>query len=155
MLALDLRQAVTHPAQELVVGRKHVPAEVELDPETSRYTYVYAVALHSGGWLPDDTDLALLLDLDLLLQRVDRHGNAGIDTAVFDCALDWLETNDDPVCINVSPQTVCDPVLTARYYQALKGRLVPDHIASLVMFLASDDAAMCTAQEFKVDAGWS
>jgi D-xylose 1-dehydrogenase len=24
-----------------------------------------------------------------------------------------------------------------------------------VLFLASDDAAMCTAQEFKVDAGWS
>lgn len=44
-----------------------------------------------------------------------------IDTAVFDCALDWLETNDDPVCINVSPQTVCDPVLTSRYYRGLKG----------------------------------
>jgi len=24
-----------------------------------------------------------------------------------------------------------------------------------VLFLASDDGAMCTAQEFKVDAGWS
>jgi hypothetical protein len=24
-----------------------------------------------------------------------------------------------------------------------------------VLFLASDDAAMCTAQEFTVDAGWS
>jgi EAL domain-containing protein (putative c-di-GMP-specific phosphodiesterase class I) len=44
-----------------------------------------------------------------------------IDTAVFDCALDWLETNDGPVCINVSPQSVCDPVLTSRYYRALKG----------------------------------
>jgi diguanylate cyclase (GGDEF)-like protein len=44
-----------------------------------------------------------------------------IDTAVFDSALDWLETNDDPVCINVSPQTVCDPVLTSRYCRALKG----------------------------------
>jgi diguanylate cyclase (GGDEF)-like protein len=44
-----------------------------------------------------------------------------IDTAVFDCALDWLETNEGPVCINVSPQSVCDPVLTSRYYRALKG----------------------------------
>ncbi len=46
-----------------------------------------------------------------------------IDEAVFEYALGWLEDNEGPVCINVSPQTVCDPVLTARYYQALKGRL--------------------------------
>lgn len=45
-----------------------------------------------------------------------------IDEAVFEYALGWLEDNEGPVCINVSPQTVCDPVLTARYYQALKGR---------------------------------
>lgn len=43
-----------------------------------------------------------------------------IDTAVFDCALDWLEVNEGPLCINVSPQSVCDPVLTSRYYRALK-----------------------------------
>ncbi len=43
-----------------------------------------------------------------------------IDTAVFDCALEWLETNESPVCINVSPQSVCDPALASRYYQALK-----------------------------------
>lgn len=44
-----------------------------------------------------------------------------IDTAVFDRALDWLEANDAPLCINVSPQTVCDAVLASRYYRALKG----------------------------------
>ena len=43
-----------------------------------------------------------------------------IDEAVFDYALAWLETNEGPVCINVSPQSVCDPMLTSRYYQALK-----------------------------------
>jgi EAL domain-containing protein (putative c-di-GMP-specific phosphodiesterase class I) len=43
-----------------------------------------------------------------------------IDEAVFEHALGWLETNEGPVCINVSPQSVCDPVLTTRYYQALK-----------------------------------
>jgi NAD(P)-dependent dehydrogenase (short-subunit alcohol dehydrogenase family) len=37
---------------------------------------------------------------------------------------------------------------------------VPDpiqahHIAAMVLFLASDDAAACTAQEFIVDAGWT
>jgi NAD(P)-dependent dehydrogenase (short-subunit alcohol dehydrogenase family) len=39
--------------------------------------------------------------------------------------------------------------------QCLPGKLMPEHIASMVMFLASDDSAMCTAQEFIVDAGWS
>jgi hypothetical protein len=27
-------------------------------------------------------------------------------------------------------------------------------VASMVLFLAADDGAMCTAQEFIVDAGW-
>ena len=39
--------------------------------------------------------------------------------------------------------------------QCLPDRLQPGDIARMVLFLASDDAAMCTAQEFKVDAGWN
>jgi NAD(P)-dependent dehydrogenase (short-subunit alcohol dehydrogenase family) len=31
---------------------------------------------------------------------------------------------------------------------------MPDDIAAMVLFLESDDGAMCTAQEFIVDAGW-
>lgn len=38
--------------------------------------------------------------------------------------------------------------------QCLPGKLMPQHIASMVLFLAADDSAMCTAQEFIVDAGW-
>ena len=38
--------------------------------------------------------------------------------------------------------------------QCLKGRLVPENVASLVMFLASDDAALCTGHEYWIDAGW-
>ena len=39
--------------------------------------------------------------------------------------------------------------------QCLKGRVQPWHVARMVLFLASDDAAMCTAQEFIVDGGWA
>jgi NAD(P)-dependent dehydrogenase (short-subunit alcohol dehydrogenase family) len=39
--------------------------------------------------------------------------------------------------------------------QCLPDRVQPMDIARMVLFLASDDAAMCTAQEFKVDAGWT
>jgi NAD(P)-dependent dehydrogenase (short-subunit alcohol dehydrogenase family) len=38
--------------------------------------------------------------------------------------------------------------------QCLPGRVLPWHIARMVLFLASDDSAMCTAQEFIVDGGW-
>ncbi len=38
--------------------------------------------------------------------------------------------------------------------QCLPGQLMPDDVAAMVLFLASDDSAMCTGQEFIVDAGW-
>ena len=38
--------------------------------------------------------------------------------------------------------------------QCLKGRLVPDDIAAMVMFLASDDARLVTGHSYFVDAGW-
>ena len=38
--------------------------------------------------------------------------------------------------------------------QCLPGRLLPDDLARMVLFLAADDSRMCTAQNFIVDAGW-
>ena len=38
--------------------------------------------------------------------------------------------------------------------QCLKGRILPENVASLVLFLASDDAALCTGHEYWIDAGW-
>ncbi len=38
--------------------------------------------------------------------------------------------------------------------QCLPGKLLPEHIAAMCLFLGSDDSAMCTAQDFIVDAGW-
>jgi D-xylose 1-dehydrogenase len=39
--------------------------------------------------------------------------------------------------------------------QCLPDKMQPSDVARMVLFLASADGAMCTAQEFKVDAGWS
>ena len=39
--------------------------------------------------------------------------------------------------------------------QCLKGRIQPDDLARMVLFLAADDSRMCTAQDFIVDAGWA
>jgi D-xylose 1-dehydrogenase len=38
--------------------------------------------------------------------------------------------------------------------QCLKARVEPLDIAAMVLFLASDDARMCTGHEYFVDAGW-
>jgi NAD(P)-dependent dehydrogenase (short-subunit alcohol dehydrogenase family) len=38
--------------------------------------------------------------------------------------------------------------------QCLKARLHPEHVASLVLFLASHDGRMCTGHEYWIDAGW-
>lgn len=39
--------------------------------------------------------------------------------------------------------------------QCINRPLMPDDIARVALFLAADDSAMCTAQEFVVDGGWA
>ena len=39
--------------------------------------------------------------------------------------------------------------------QCLPGKLMPDDVAAMVLFLGADDSRMCTAQDFVVDAGWT
>ena len=38
--------------------------------------------------------------------------------------------------------------------QCMKQQLLPEDISAMVLFLASDDSRMCTAQKFIVDGGW-
>jgi len=38
--------------------------------------------------------------------------------------------------------------------QCLKGRLAPEDVAAMVLFLASEDARLVTGHEYFVDAGW-
>ena len=39
--------------------------------------------------------------------------------------------------------------------QCIDRPLMPDDIARMALFLAADDSALCTAQDFIVDAGWT
>jgi NAD(P)-dependent dehydrogenase (short-subunit alcohol dehydrogenase family) len=39
--------------------------------------------------------------------------------------------------------------------QCINAPLLPAHIAQMALFLAADDSAMCTAQDFVVDGGWT
>ncbi len=38
--------------------------------------------------------------------------------------------------------------------QCLDGRIMPADVAALALFLASDDARLCTGHEYFIDAGW-
>jgi D-xylose 1-dehydrogenase len=38
--------------------------------------------------------------------------------------------------------------------QCINKPLQPEHVAAMALFLAADDSAMCTAQDFIVDGGW-
>ena len=38
--------------------------------------------------------------------------------------------------------------------QCINQPLLPEHIARMALFLAADDSAMCTAQDYIVDGGW-
>jgi NAD(P)-dependent dehydrogenase (short-subunit alcohol dehydrogenase family) len=38
--------------------------------------------------------------------------------------------------------------------QCLDGRILPEDVAALALFLASNDARMCTGHDYFVDAGW-
>ena len=70
-----------------------------------------------------------------------------IDEAVFEHALVWLQANEAPVCINVSPQSVCDPMLVARYYQALKAQPA---LAARLWIDVPEFVAYRHAREFRV-----
>ncbi len=39
--------------------------------------------------------------------------------------------------------------------QCISAPLMPEHIARMALFLAADDSALCTAQDFIVDGGWA
>jgi NAD(P)-dependent dehydrogenase (short-subunit alcohol dehydrogenase family) len=39
--------------------------------------------------------------------------------------------------------------------QCLPGKLYPDDVARMVLWLAADDSRMVTAQDFVVDGGWT
>jgi NAD(P)-dependent dehydrogenase (short-subunit alcohol dehydrogenase family) len=61
----------------------------------------------------------------------------------------WVMT-ERQVQLNLDAESERD----LRKAQCLPDLVQSEDVARMVLFLASDDGAMCSAQEFKVDAGW-
>ncbi len=96
---------------------------------------------------------------DLALYETAKAGIEGMTRALA------RELGDDGICVTaVIPGSVKTP-RQERWYspeaekeiladQCLKERILPEHVASLVLFLASDDARLCTGHSYWIDAGW-
>jgi hypothetical protein len=55
-----------------------------------------------------------------------------------------------PVTILVTPEYAA----RIRDAQALKGNLLPEDVARIVLFLAADDSSAMTSQNYIIDGGW-
>ncbi|WP_110686689.1 SDR family NAD(P)-dependent oxidoreductase [Salinicola aestuarinus] len=96
---------------------------------------------------------------DLLLYETAKAGIEGLTRALAS------DLGGDGIRVNcVIPGNVKTP-RQSRWYgpedeaqivteQKLKIRIHPHHVAAMVLFLASDAAAACTAHNYWVDAGW-
>jgi NAD(P)-dependent dehydrogenase (short-subunit alcohol dehydrogenase family) len=96
---------------------------------------------------------------DLTLYEISKAGIEGMTRAL---AREFGPDNIRVTCIlpgNVKTER------QARWYtaegekeiialQSLKTRIAPEQVASLALFLASDDGCMCTGHNYWIDAGW-
>ncbi|WP_088743377.1 SDR family NAD(P)-dependent oxidoreductase [Cobetia sp. QF-1] len=96
---------------------------------------------------------------DLALYETSKAGIEGLTRALA------RELGSDAIRVNcVVPGNVKTPRQACWYSeedeaqivaeQKLKVRIYPHHIASMVLFLASEGGAACTAHNYWVDAGW-
>jgi NAD(P)-dependent dehydrogenase (short-subunit alcohol dehydrogenase family) len=97
---------------------------------------------------------------DLALYETAKAGIEGMTRALA------RELGEDNIRVNcVVPGNVKTPRQMKWYtpegeaeilaQQCLKARIMPEHVAALVLFLASDDAALCTGHPYWIDAGWA
>jgi NAD(P)-dependent dehydrogenase (short-subunit alcohol dehydrogenase family) len=97
---------------------------------------------------------------DIVLYQTAKAGIEGMTRALArDLGEDNIRVNTIvPGGVRTARQDLLwhDPEEQARILsqQCLKERVMPADVAALVLFLASDDARMCTGHNYFVDAGW-
>jgi D-xylose 1-dehydrogenase len=97
---------------------------------------------------------------NLVLYETAKAGIEGMSRALA------REFGPDGIRVNTIVPGAVDTPRQRRWYtpegeaeilakQCLNARIQPEDVAALALFLASDDARMCTGREYLVDAGWS
>lgn len=102
--------------------------------------------LKQGGMPVYTTSKAAIQGLTRSLARDFGPFNIRVNTLVPG----WVMT-DKQLRLWVNEQSKED----IRRGQCIDRPLMPVHIAAMALFLAADDSAMCTAQDFVVDGGWT
>jgi NAD(P)-dependent dehydrogenase (short-subunit alcohol dehydrogenase family) len=113
-----------------------------------------------GGAIVNFSSIAWHLGLEgLLLYEIAKAGIEGMTRALA------RELGPDNIRVTaVVPGNVKTPRQSKWYtaedeaqlvtHQCLKTRILPRHVAALVLFLASADGSLCTGHEYWIDAGW-
>ena len=113
-----------------------------------------------GGAIINFSSIAWHLGLEgLLLYETAKAGIEGMTRALA------RELGPDNIRVTaVVPGNVKTPRQSKWYtpeeeaqlvaHQCLKTRILPRHVAALVLFLASADGGLCTGHEYWIDAGW-
>jgi len=121
---------------------------------------VPAMKANGGGAIINFGSISWHLGLpDLVLYETAKAGIEGMTRALA------RELGPDGIRVTcVAPGNVRTPRQMKWYtpegeaeivaQQCLKARIEPADVAALVLFLASDDARMCTGHEYWIDAGW-
>jgi len=106
---------------------------------------------------------------------IDGDHRADRDVVVRDRQLRFLERNDHQLAVELGEHRIRVNVITPGWImtqrqidkwltpegeleikrnQVLPDKVRPEDVAPMALFLASDDARACSAQEYIVDAGW-
>ena len=74
----------------------------------------------------------------------------GPDNIRVNCVIPGWVMTERQVTLWLTPEAEAE--LMQR--QCIKQKLMPHHVASMVLFLAAEDSAMCTNQSYIGDGGW-
>jgi diguanylate cyclase (GGDEF)-like protein len=115
----------TQPASSLAAWRDLI--ETALDKKRIRFA-TFPVLNAQGGLIHFEAPARMQIIQDELwmagrefIPWASRLGMIKqIDQAIFEHALTWLEKESGPLCINLSPESMCDAAMTARIHEALK-----------------------------------
>ena len=150
-LALMMRLSAQHCWRGLELSRTTMQIKLPL-PSMKKLGRGVILNLGSISWHLAQADLAIYMTAKAGIEGLTRGlardlGGFGIRV---NCIVPGAVRTPRQMALWQSPES--EAKLLGE--QCLHERVEPEHVARMALFLASDDAARCTAREYFVDAGW-